>query len=307
MLKRSLLLAAIAAVALVPPVAADVPVCADCHEEATASMTNQIHMRIQPFEVAGRQVGCEGCHGDGEAHMEEGDPALIRTFEKWTAEDTDVCVSCHGNRGGAGSFADGSGLGEWQASLHAMENISCGECHNPHAEVKPLNSCMDCHQEVYAQFQLPSHHPLPEGHMDCSSCHNPHSAGEGMLINSQMRPNDLCYTCHQSQEGPFVFEHEPVQEDCNLCHQPHGAVANNLLTANEPMLCLQCHEFHFHAGLYSPEEHEVEIGGNEYENPFGVDGMNRSFTTKCSTCHSQIHGTDLPSQALAGGGHGLVR
>jgi hypothetical protein len=35
--------------------------------------------------------------------------------------------------------------------------------------------------------------------------------------------------------------------------------------------------------------------------------MNVSFTTKCSQCHSQIHGTDLPSQALSSGGHGMVR
>jgi DmsE family decaheme c-type cytochrome len=297
MLKRSLLLAAIAAVALVPPVAADVPVCADCHEEATASMTNQIHMRIQPFEVSGRQVGCEGCHGDGEAHMEEGDPALIRTFKDRTPSDVAACVDCHGSKS----------LAEWNASTHAMENVACGSCHGVHEAKKPNNSCVDCHAEVLAQFQLPSHHPLPEGHMDCSSCHNPHAATERMLKTNHMRPNDLCYTCHQSQEGPFIFEHEPVQEDCNLCHRPHGAVANNLLTANEPMLCLQCHEFHFHAGLYSPEEHEVEVGGYERGNPFGVDGMNRSFTTKCSTCHSQIHGTDLPSQSLASGGHGMVR
>ena len=59
--------------------------------------------------------------------------------------------------------------------------------------------------------------------MSCSSCHNPHAAGESMLTNNNMRLNDLCYTCHQSQEGPFVFEHAPVVEDCGICHTPHGA------------------------------------------------------------------------------------
>ena len=121
-----------------------------------------------------------------------------------------------------------------------------------------------------------------------------------------MRSNDLCYTCHQDKEGPFIFEHQPVLEDCSLCHQPHGAVADNLLTANEPMLCLQCHEIHFHAGLISPDG-EIEVGGSHFENPFGEYSMNRSFTTKCSQCHSSIHGSDVPSQSLAGGGRGLVR
>jgi hypothetical protein len=32
-----------------------------------------------------------------------------------------------------------------------------------------------------------------------------------------------------------------------------------------------------------------------------------AFTSRCSQCHSQIHGTDLPSQTLTSGGHGMVR
>ena len=56
-------------------------VCADCHEETAAAMANQVHMRLAPFETYGRPVGCEGCHGPGSAHVEEGgDPALIRRF-----------------------------------------------------------------------------------------------------------------------------------------------------------------------------------------------------------------------------------
>lgn len=278
-----------------PLLAADGPTCADCHDEVVAGMTHSIHMRIQPFEVQGRAVGCVGCHGDGTAHMDEGDPSLIRTFQ--TADDIQACVTCHN--------AKGEGLHEWSASTHAMEGVSCLECHSVHQAKNPLDSCKGCHAEVYAQLQLPSHHPVREGKMTCVSCHNPHRSTEAQL-NTDMRVNDLCYECHQSKEGPFIFEHEPVVEDCRLCHTPHGAVANNLLTANEPMLCLQCHELHFHAGLVSPEG-EVEIGGTARENPAGIYSMNRAFTTDCSTCHSQIHGTDLPSQALASGGRGMVR
>jgi DmsE family decaheme c-type cytochrome len=121
-----------------------------------------------------------------------------------------------------------------------------------------------------------------------------------------MRLNDLCYECHQGKEGPFVFEHAPVVEDCSLCHSAHGSIPNNLLTVNEPTLCLQCHEFHFHAGLLSPEG-EWEVGGSEYENPNGEHSFNAAFTTKCTQCHSQVHGTDLPTQSVPGAGYGLVR
>ncbi len=281
-------------------------VCADCHDEVAAGMTHQIHMRIQPFEVYGRQVGCEGCHGDGTQHMEEGDPALIRTFKEKSTDDNAACMSCHVSSGHSGRFLNSTGVSEWQVSTHAMENLACVDCHAIHGKSKPLSTCKSCHTEVYAQFQLPNHHPVPEGKMSCNNCHNPHSANEYMLTNNNMRLNDLCYTCHQSQEGPFIFEHSPVQESCSLCHMPHGSVADKLLTANEPMLCLQCHEFHFHAALISPEG-PTEVGGTEYENPEGEYSMNAAFTTKCSQCHSQVHGTDLPSQSLAGAGFGGVR
>jgi DmsE family decaheme c-type cytochrome len=297
-MKRSIVLAVVGvACALAWPAAAQDsgPVCADCHDEVAAAMTHQIHMRIEPFEVYGRQVGCEGCHGDGTAHMEEGDPTLIRTFAENTAEDTQACLSCH----------DTKGMQEWSASTHAMENTSCLDCHSIHEASNPLKTCVDCHPQVYAQFELPNHHPVREKKMTCMSCHNPHAATEAQL-NTHMRLNDLCYTCHQDKEGPFIFEHAPVQESCSLCHVPHGSVANNLLTANEPMLCLQCHEFHFHAGLVSPEG-PIDVGGTHRENPHGEHGMNLAFSTRCSQCHSQIHGSDLPTQSLAGGGHGMVR
>jgi DmsE family decaheme c-type cytochrome len=295
-MKRSTLLAmlGIACIMAWSPVFADESGCVDCHDEVAAKMANQIHMRIKPFEVQGRAVGCEGCHGDGSQHMEEGDPTLIRAFNNG-ADDAEACLSCHQSKG----------LPEWSASTHAIEELGCNDCHSIHSKSKPLHACKECHNDTYVAFELPSHHPVREGRMSCLSCHDPHAASESQLRTSQ-RLNDLCFTCHQDKEGPFIFEHEPVVESCTLCHTPHGSVANNLLTANEPMLCFQCHEPHFHAGLVSPGG-EIEVGGTHRENPFGTASMNVAFTTKCSQCHSQIHGTDLPSQALASGGSGLVR
>lgn len=277
-----------------PLFAQEGPSCADCHDEVAAGMKNQIHMRIKSFEVYGREVGCVGCHGDGTAHMEEGDPALIRTFQK--ADDNQVCIECHQNKQHP----------DWASSTHAMEGILCTDCHTIHTQSNPLDTCKKCHADVYGQFRLPNHHPVREGKMSCVSCHDPHSSTEMMLKTPTGRTNDLCYTCHQDKEGPFVFEHEPVEEDCTLCHLAHGSVAENLLTAQEPVLCLQCHDLHFHAGLVSPEG-EVEVGGSEYQNPYGVNSMNVAMTSRCSQCHSQIHGTDLPSQTVSGGGHGMVR
>ena len=37
-------------------------------------------------------------------------------------------------------------------------------------------------------------------------------------------------------------------------------------------------------------------------NPHAAEGWQMSFGTKCTTCHKVVHGSDLPSQPLGGGG-----
>ena len=268
--------------------------CLECHDGSEMNLSN-VHFRIEEFEVHGRSVGCESCHGAGSLHVDEGTTDSLQLFADDDYDASEACVGCH----------RGKGLHQWQASEHAAEGVGCTDCHAVHAASEADTSCTSCHAEQVARFRLPSHHPVPEGKMSCDSCHDVHSANDGMLRTS-MRDNDLCYTCHQAKEGPFIFEHAPVQEDCNLCHEPHGSVADNLLTANEPVLCLQCHEFHFHAGYQSSDDAHVDVGGTEYENPFGAEGFNMAYTTSCTQCHSSVHGSDLPSQTVTGQGS-LVR
>jgi len=268
--------------------------CASCHEEAVAAMTGSIHMRIKSFEVQGHSVGCEGCHGDGTAHMESGDAAKIKRFDV-AAEWNSTCLSCHVKKGQA----------QWAASTHNVEGLACVECHGIHkTDSNPAATCKNCHADTVAQFQLPSAHPVRDGKMSCSSCHDVHGSTEAM-IRSKMRVNDLCFNCHQDKEGPFVFEHQPVQEDCRTCHVAHGSAVNNMLTANEPVLCLQCHDLHFHAGYNSAAE--FDVGGVPRYSPFGPKSYNVAFSTKCTQCHSKVHGTDLPSQSVPGLGKSLTR
>ena len=268
--------------------------CTDCHSEYQLPLT-QVHARIEAWEVRGHPVGCEGCHGAGSAHLEAMDTESIGRFAAGGVGDA-ACLDCHQVRA----------LPQWHASTHAAEGVGCVDCHSVHTETRPLDNCVRCHADVEAQMQLPSHHPVREGKMSCVSCHDPHSAQEAQL-RIRLRKNDVCTSCHLDKEGPFIFEHEPVQEDCSTCHTPHGSVVDSLLVANEPALCLQCHDLHFHAGYRGSGLAEVDIGGIERENPFGPEGFNMAFTTKCSQCHSRVHGSDLPSQTVSGRGRGLTQ
>ena len=278
--------------------------CVDCHEELVAGFAGTIHARIKPHEYATELQGCEACHGDGSKHAEEEDPSLIRGFGNLSAEEASTaCLACH----------SGTSMGHWAGSDHAANDVACTSCHVIHGgsdhEVlaKASHSCQKCHLDVAAEMNLPSHHPVGEGKMSCADCHNAHGSAVDYGLRSSERTNDLCLNCHSSKQGPFIFEHAPVVEDCTICHLPHGSVADNLLTENEPFLCLQCHEFHFHAGTVGNEATSVTLVGEVKPNPYGTYGWKMAYTKKCTQCHVMVHGSDLPSQSVTGQGRGLTR
>jgi len=289
--------------------------CIECHDDFDSDRYN-VHSRIKQFESR-YVIGCESCHGPGSLHAEMECPSAIIGFGDDGVDGETaaaVCLKCH---------ADGNQMG-WMGSEHPLNGVYCLDCHKIHNNtreallIKPeLDLCLFCHNEQRARLHYKSHHPLAEGKMTCNSCHEPHGSlnGEVGMLKTDERANDLCLNCHARYQGPFIFEHAPVAENCLECHDPHGTVANNLLTQNEPFLCLQCHEGHFHANreakavnvpakpgtidTYTGETHSI-TGRN-------INDWSRGFLTKCTSCHQAVHGSDLPSQTIAGHGAGLTR
>ena len=281
--------------------------CLECHEDYAASFAASTHGRLAEFELMGAVSGCEACHGNGGLHVDDDNAGNILKFDQLLPEESAaVCAKCH---------SDGD-LMDWTHSQHALSDVSCTDCHDIHGGNKHAlkqqdpDLCYSCHQEQMAKTNFPSHHPIKEGKMSCGDCHNPH--GE---LNTHERTNDLCLDCHSRYQGPFVFGHAPVEEDCTICHDPHGSVANNLLVQNEPFLCLQCHEGHFHllrkgfdpnTGTYNTRGKPIDPDLNktlvDAANPHGSVGFQMSFGTKCTTCHQVVHGSDYPSQPLSADG-----
>jgi DmsE family decaheme c-type cytochrome len=238
-------------------------------------------------------VDCETCHGPGSLAIEGLTEEKVRKAAeegKQLACDYKtfidiknlpppaqslLCLKCHTRNA---TF----NLHAWSGGAHAEAGVSCLDCHNVHAGpdlmVAPRETsamCYGCHEEKRMEFSLPSHHPVPEEKVFCTDCHQPHGTmGENLLRGDTVAAT--CARCHQEKAGPYVFEHADLMEDCTECHVPHGSVHNNLLQENQPFLCLQCHEGHQTAPA-AP----VESAG--------------AFFTRCTDCHSRIHGTDIPS------------
>jgi DmsE family decaheme c-type cytochrome len=152
--------------------------------------------------------------------------------------------------------------------------------------VQEPEACYKCHQKTFALNHLPAHHPILEGKMVCSDCHDPHGQLEKNLKAETI--NLLCYKCHAEKTGPFAYPHEPVTENCCICHEPHGTVANNLLKQPPVFLCLRCHTGHNRQNNNHPAvPGAVALDTNA--------NMRQVFYTNCTQCHTQIHGSDVPS------------
>jgi DmsE family decaheme c-type cytochrome len=243
-------------------------------------------------------VDCESCHGPGslavkgltrekvEADREAGTQTecdyetFIDIQELPPKAQSLICNKCHTANA---TF----NLHDWNVGAHAIEDVTCTDCHNVHAGpdliVSPRETkdmCFACHQAVMAEFTLRSHHPVVEKKIFCTDCHDPHGAiGDDLLRADTVK--ETCTKCHGEKEGPFMFEHADTMEDCSRCHRSHGSVNSHLLVAQETFLCMQCHAGHDTSSAVSAE-------------------FKGAFYTRCSDCHSSIHGTDLPSPSGKG-------
>ena len=128
--------------------------------------------------------------------------------------------------------------------------------------------------DVWAQFQKPFHHKLPEGAMSCVDCHNPHGSIRPAMTQIFGANEPGCFNCHGDKRGPFTFEHAPVRfEGCPTCHEPHGSANPRMLDRPQVQLvCLECHA-------------NLPHGEHERDDRRGAAGVSRFALAAVSELH----------------------
>jgi DmsE family decaheme c-type cytochrome len=266
--------------------------CTRCHNEGEEVPVLAIGATRHGTQADNRTPTCTSCHGESDTHAFKPEglkerPKPERVYGKASttpvAARNQACLTCH----------QGGKRIHWQTGAHSRFQVACTSCHQVHTQHDKVRDkatqpevCFACHKEQRTQVMRPYRHPIPEGKVVCSDCHNPHgSAGPSMLARDSV--NDTCYACHTEKRGPFLRNHQPVNENCAICHQPHGTTNPNLLRQRSPFLCQQCHEPTGHRGTIP-----TVTGGAA-----GSLARTVILARGCVNCHTNIHGTNNPIDA----------
>ncbi len=225
---------------------------------------------VVPLQIEGATyVGdkaCIDCHANISRVFPSSPHARLRVEQPNMAGQSG-CESCHGPGSKHIAMA-----GRWGADKFII---------NPR---KNPEACFQCHQETQAEFHLPQHHPVLEGHMNCVDCHDPH----GMDIMkpagglAMARQNETCGNCHREETRPLIFEHAALREGCIVCHAPHGSINAKMLIERDMNLCLKCH-----AQIQGPS-----AGVGFYIGNVDHSGFVRFGTCWTAGCHAAVHGSN---------------
>ncbi len=165
--------------------------CAGCHDEIHTNFKKNAHILLETAKGRGWEgKACESCHGPGSVHAESTSAEDILTPKNMSPAAIDqMRLACHRNQE--------TQVGRIQSG-HARNSVPCTSCHNVHKTGEESSArqfrrpagvnrnCQGCHMDVWASFQKPHRHPLPEGAMSCTELPQParqlpepeHAAGQ---------------------------------------------------------------------------------------------------------------------------------
>lgn len=157
-------------------------------------------------------IGCEDCHGPGEAHADA--PEDVAVF---TEPDDQVCGACHSR----GESPEGH---PFPASYQPGDTLTDHFTFTASETTRWPNGSAKIHNQQYTDWMLSNKMSAPD-ELTCATCHAVHGQGEGPS-QTLLPTNELCSGCHADKTT--LARHIPYHQQaitkrdfaCNDCHMP---------------------------------------------------------------------------------------
>ncbi len=178
--------------------------CVICHQPQNKAYESNAHGRVTEKwveEGLDKGIGCEACHGPGQAHVDIGLEDLnklkkkkgdFKILGKKNNKKGEFCIACHRltdndniELATENLIKFGQEHSELSRSKKAQFKLTCGSCHDPHITIKDekglKRKCLDCHK---GKFRVDVDISAMKN-LTCEACHMPYvvTTGEGKKIN----------------------------------------------------------------------------------------------------------------------------
>jgi hypothetical protein len=218
------------------------PGCIACHSGRPQAVLGGNGRFLDPpfHELA---IGCENCHGPGEAHvreMREGDssaegdthsivnPAKLKP---WLADN--ICMSCH-QTGDAIVLKPGKDYRDFHPGTPLDDTL--GIFMVPPRRDSPQTDLL----EHYFSMTLSKCYRSSGGHLSCITCHDPHV--EPAAQDAPPYYRQKCLACHTEKSCALplgIRQRKSPPDDCAGCHMPkrdvqviaHAVLTNHRIVA----------------------------------------------------------------------------
>lgn len=206
--------------------------CAGCHE--TGLVVTYGFTGYQEYESTEAYIGCEKCHGPGQAHLNNPGPDTIINPSKLTFEkELEACGQCH-------SYGNSVPLplSRYPIKIFGGETYRVGENLDDYRKNKPIlwegTEFSKKHRQQYTDHLLSGHNSAEIG---CSACHSPHGTEHEHDLLAASDNRELCLSCHaddSQSELAYKFEDTAAIDD----HTQHPID----LMDGEEIACTSCHQ-----------------------------------------------------------------
>ncbi len=157
-------------------------------------------------------IGCEDCHGPGEAHADNPEETAV-----FNQADDQVCGACHSR----GASPEGH---PFPASYQPGDRLTDHFTFTADATTRWPDGSAKIHNQQYTDWMLSNKMQGPDG-LRCVTCHAVHEKGGGPS-QTLLPTNEMCSGCHA--EKTTLARHIPYHQQaitkrdftCNNCHMP---------------------------------------------------------------------------------------